>query len=107
MPTKDERIWATAIYAISFFTAFIGPIVIWLVKREESPYIDHHGKEYLNFLISYVTYSVVSIILMIVIIGFFTIWLVGLFSIIFTIIGAIKAYDGTYYRIPFIFRLIR
>lgn len=107
MPTSEERTLAAAIYAISFFTVFIGPLLIWLLKKDTSPYVDYHGKEYLNFLISYTIYSLVSVLLMLVLIGFLTIWVVGIAAFVFTIIGAIKAYEGEEYRIPLIFRLIR
>lgn len=49
MPTKDERVFAALIYVISFFTAFIGPLVIWLLKKDSSQFVDYHGREYLNF----------------------------------------------------------
>jgi uncharacterized protein len=107
MPSDEERLFATALYAISFFTVFIGPIVIWLIKRSDSPFIDAHGKEYLNFLISYGLYAFISVPLMLVAVGFFTLWAVGVLSFVFTVVAAIKAYQGQEYRIPFVFRLIR
>ncbi len=106
MPSQDERLIAAAIYVVSFFTAFIGPLIIWLIKKDDSPFIDYHGKEYLNFLISYAVYSVISVVLMLVLIGFILIWVVGLLAFIFTIIAAVKAYDGQTYRIPLVFRVI-
>ncbi|MCM3588045.1 DUF4870 domain-containing protein [Mesobacillus maritimus] len=106
MPSNEERILAAAIYAVSFFTVFIGPIVIWLVKKNESAFIDYHGREYLNFLISYAVYSFIGSILIIVLIGFVILPIVGALGVIFTIVGAIKAYQGTEYRIPFIFRIL-
>lgn len=107
MPSNDERLFAAAIYVISFFTAFIGPLVIWLIKKDESSYVDYHGREYFNFFISYTVYSIICTILMIVLIGFLAIWVVGALYFVFTIIAAIRAYEGKTYRIPFIFRLIR
>lgn len=107
MPSNDERLFAAAIYVISFFTAFIGPLVIWLLKKDESPYVDYHGKEYFNFFITYTIYSIICTILMIVLIGFLAIWVVGIMYFVFTIIAAVKAYEGTPYKIPLIFRLIR
>jgi uncharacterized Tic20 family protein len=107
MPTNDERLLAATIYVISFFTAFLGPVIIWLLKKDESSYIDYHGKEYLNFFISFSVYSLASVLLMLVLIGFITIWIVGLLAFIFTIIAAVKAYSGERYRIPLTFRLIR
>lgn len=107
MPTNEEKLLATAIYVISFFTVFIGPLIIWLLKRNDSAFIDYHGKEYLNFIISYSVYSLVSVVLMFVLIGFFTIWVIGILTVVFTIVAAIKAYQGQEYRIPFVFRLIK
>jgi uncharacterized protein len=107
MPTNEERTLAAVIYGISFFTAFIGPVIIWLLKRNDSEFIDYHGKEYLNFLISYFVYSMISTILMLIFIGFILIWVVGLLAFIFTIVAGIKAYEGKEYRIPLVFRLIR
>lgn len=100
MPTKDERLMAALIYVLSFFTVFIGPIIIWLWKKDESEFVDHHGKEYLNFLISYTIYGIVSSILVIVLIGLVLAPIVGLLALIFTILAAIKAYEGERYRIP-------
>jgi len=107
MPSQDERLFAMLIYVSSFFTTFIGPLIIWLLKRDESPFIDFHGKEYFNFVISYGIYTIASSILMIVLIGFITIWIVGLLAFIFTIIAAVKAYNGEVYQVPLVFRLIR
>ncbi|MDZ5473816.1 DUF4870 domain-containing protein [Bacillus sp. 31A1R] len=106
MPTQEERMLAAAIYVISFFTVFIGPLIIWLIKKDQSSYIDYHGREYLNFLISYSVYTIVSMVLMLVLVGFLTIWIVGILAFVFTIIGAIKAYEGKEYRIPLVFRLL-
>ncbi|MDG5788370.1 DUF4870 domain-containing protein [Evansella sp. AB-P1] len=106
MAEKDERLLAMLIYLISFFTAFIGPLVIWLVKKDDSKFIDHHGKEYFNFLISVFVYTIVSIILIVVLVGILFVIVVGIGSFIFTIIAAIKAYEGEYYRFPFIFRIL-
>ena len=107
MPTNEERTLAAVIYVISFFTAFIGPLIIWLLKKNDSEFIDYHGKEYLNFLISYTIYSVVSMVLMLLFIGFILIWIVGGLAFVFTIVAAVKAYEGKEYQIPFVFRLIR
>ncbi|WP_077325638.1 DUF4870 domain-containing protein [Virgibacillus siamensis] len=107
MTNSDERLFAMLIYLLSFFVPILGPLIIWLLKREESDFIDYHGKEYFNFLISYTVYSIVCTILMIILIGFVLIFIIGFAAFIFTIIALVKAYGGEKYRIPFIFRLIR
>jgi len=105
--SSDERLWAMLIYVTSFFTTIIGPIIIWLIKREESAFIDHHGKEYFNFILSYFIYGIAASILMIILIGFILAPLVGIAAFVFTIVAAVKAYQGEMYRIPLIFRLIK
>lgn len=107
MGEGNEKILATAIYVTSFFSAVLGPLIIWLIKKDESPFINYHGKEYFNFFISYTIYSLVAGILCIVLIGFLILPVVGLLAFIFTIVGAVKAFDGEAYRIPFIFRIIK
>ncbi|MCJ7841154.1 DUF4870 domain-containing protein [Lederbergia sp. NSJ-179] len=104
---NNDRVLAAVIYIISFLTAFIGPLVIWLIKKDESAFIDYHGKEYMNFFISYAVYGIVASILMFVLIGFILAPIVAVAGTVFTIIAAVKAYDGQAYRIPLIFRIIK
>lgn len=104
---SNDRMLAMAIYVTSFFTTLIGPLLIWLLKKEESPFIDFHGKEYLNFIISYTVYSIVASILMIVLVGFILLPIIGLMAFVFTIIAAVKAYNGEIYHFPLVFRIIK
>jgi uncharacterized protein len=106
MVEQEERTLAMLIYLISFFTAFIGPLVIWLLKKDESEFIDHHGREYFNFLISFTIYCIISTILIILVIGIFMLIALGIAAFILTIIAAIRAYEGEHYRFPFIFRIL-
>lgn len=107
MPTSDEKLMSMLIYVSSFFTYFVGPLIIWLMKREDSEFVDYHGKEFLNFMISYTIYGIVASILMIVLIGFILAPIVGLMAFIFTIIAAVKSYGGETYRIPTVIRFIK
>ncbi|WP_230200094.1 DUF4870 domain-containing protein [Bacillus niameyensis] len=104
---NNDRVLAAVIYIVSFFSSFIGPLIIWLVKKDESSFIDFHGKEYMNFFISYTIYAIVSGILCIVLIGFLLLPIVGVAWTVFTIMGAVKAYDGQAYKIPLIIRFIK
>lgn len=106
MVSNDDRLFAALIYVISFFTAFIGPIIIWLLKKDSSEFVDYHGREYLNFLISYTIYGIIAGIAVVIFIGFVLLPIVGIAAFVFTIIGAVKAYEGEYYRMPFIFRIL-
>lgn len=106
MGSKDERLLAALIYVISFFTAFIGPLIIWLLQKDKSSLIDFHGREYFNFFISYAVYGFVAFLLTFVLIGLLIAPIIGIAAFVFTIIGAVKAYEGEEYRFPFIFRIL-
>jgi uncharacterized Tic20 family protein len=107
MVNNDEKLMAAGIYVLSIFFPVIAPLVIWLIKKDESTFIDYHGREYFNFLISYTVYLTIAGISMIILIGFVLLPIVGVMLFIFTIIAAIKAYEGNEYRFPLIFRLIK
>jgi uncharacterized Tic20 family protein len=89
------------------FGHIIGPLVIWLIKREESPFIDACGKEALNFQISMTLYIIVSALLAFVIIGFILLPAILLINLVLTIIASIKASEGTFYQYPLTIRFIR
>src|SRR5699024_5337694 len=105
-PTDDERMMAMLIYLVSLFTTIIGPLIIWLIKREESDFVDYHGKEYMNFFISFAIYSFVSTLLMIILIVFVLIFIVGIVYFIFTIIALIKVYSVYRYIITVVISYI-
>ncbi|SET17195.1 hypothetical protein SAMN05216389_106155 [Oceanobacillus limi] len=107
MPSSDERLLAMLIYLVSFFVPILGPLLIWLLKRDESDFIDYHGKEYFNFFISFTIYSIISGILVLVLIGFVLLFVVGILLFIFTIIALFKAYQGERYRIPLVIHMIK
>ena len=104
--TSDDRLFAALIYVLSFFTAFLGPLIIWIIKKDQSSFVDYHGREYFNFLISYTIYGLVAGLLTFVLIGFLLLPIVGIAAFIFTIIAAIKAFEGNEYRFPFILRIL-
>ncbi|WP_018933093.1 DUF4870 domain-containing protein [Gracilibacillus lacisalsi] len=107
MTNSDERLFGMLIYLLSFFTAIIGPLIIWMIKRDESAFIDFHGKEYFNFFISFTIYSIVSGILVVLLIGFVLLPIVAVLAFIFTLIALFKAFNGEEYRIPLVIRFIK
>jgi uncharacterized Tic20 family protein len=110
---KDAKLWgmlchlaALAGFIIPLGTV-IGPLIIWLIKKNDSPFVDDQGKESLNFQITVLIAAVVSVILMIILIGFFLLIAVGLTDLIFIIIASVKANNGEQYRYPFAIRFIK
>lgn len=85
----------------------IAPLVVWLMKREQMPFVDANGKESLNFQITMAIAFIISAILMVVLIGFILMPIVAIVNLIFVIIASIKANQGEAYRYPFTLRLIK
>jgi len=110
--TSDERMWAMFAHLsalIGFvipFGSILGPLIIWQIKKNEYPLVDDQGKEALNFQITMAIAFVVSLVLMVVLIGFLLIWVVGLFDLVMIVIASIKANNGERYRYPLTIRLV-
>lgn len=85
----------------------VGPLVVWLLKKNDDPFIDMHGKEAVNFQITMFLALFVSLFLILVLIGIVLIFIVGAMMIIFPIIGALKADRGEEYKYPFTIRFIK
>jgi uncharacterized Tic20 family protein len=112
MVSPEERNWAMLCH-LTVFSGYviplgniIGPLVVWLVKRDEFPAVDFHGKEALNFQISILIYIVVSIVLIFFVVGVFLLIAVALANLVCTVIATIKAGQGEYYRYPLSIRFI-
>jgi len=109
---RDERMWAMFCHLSGLagfvfpFGNIIAPLVIWLVKKEEYPMVNEHGKEALNFQISMTIYIIASIILIILVIGIALIIILSLFSLIVIIIASIKANEGEKYKYPITIRFL-
>jgi len=84
----------------------IGPLVVWLVKRHDSKFVDFHGKESLNFQISVTIYAIVGAILTLIFIGILVLIAVGILSLVTIILASIKANEGKEYRYPLSIRFI-
>lgn len=114
--TKDERTWGmlahlSAIIAgvfTGFLGGWIGPLIVWLIKKEESRFVDDQGKESLNFQITLIIAYVVCYAITIATCGllFFVLFVPMVFQIVFCIIGSMRANEGQYYRYPMTIRMI-
>jgi uncharacterized Tic20 family protein len=112
-PGKDERMWGMLCHLVAFagyfvpFGNIIGPLVIWLIKREQYPFVEDQGKESLNFQISMSIYFVVSFILIYVIIGIITTIGLLIAQVVLIIMASIRANEGQQYRYPVTIRFIK
>ena len=90
-----------------FFGHLLGPLVVWLIKRADSPEIDAAGKESLNFQISMLIYAIISGILCLILIGFALLAILHFLNLILVIIASMKASEGKLYRYPLTIRLLK
>ncbi|WP_085784364.1 DUF4870 domain-containing protein [Candidatus Nucleicultrix amoebiphila] len=112
-PKNEEKMWATfchlsglAGYLIPF-GHLIAPLIIWLMKRQDSDLIDRNGKEALNFQLSVTLYGVVASILIFVLVGLALLFALAIFQAVCVIIASIKTNDGIAYRYPLTIRFIQ
>ena len=123
--SADERQWAmfahlsailgglvTAGWAFSL-GCFIGPLVIWMMKKDTMPFVDDQAKEALNFNITVAIIFFGLFVLTLVTLGIGALLtvplmiIVGIAWLVFTIIAAIKANQGERYRYPMTLRLVK
>jgi uncharacterized protein len=124
IPPQEERQWAMFAHlsalagglltsAIGGWGFFLGPLVIWLMKKDTMPFVADQAKESLNFNI-----TVSAIFLILLVLSFLTLGLgflitvpimlvIGLAALVLIIMAAIKANEGIAYRYPFALRLIK
>ena len=104
---SDARLYATLAHAGNIVFPAIAPLIMWLIGKDKSTFVDEEAKEALNFGILTVIVYIVSWVLMFVFIGFFTWAAMAILLLIFGIQGAMKANKGENYRYPFSLRLIK
>ena len=85
----------------------IAPIVLWQMKKDEIPALDAHGKMVVNWLISSLIYCAISFVLTFVLIGILGFIAIGLMSIIFPIVGGIKANNGELWEYPLTIKFLK
>jgi len=105
--SQEEKILGSLAHFLALFTSIFGPLIIWLLKKDQSVWIDKQAKESLNFQISIAIYLFISGILVFVLIGFVLSFAVGIFNFVFVIIASVKASKGKDYRYPLCIRLIK
>ena len=112
--SKDEQNWAMICHLSALagfvipFGNVIGPLVVWLMKKDTMPLVDQHGKEALNFQITVAIAIFVCLLLILVVIGIFLVFIVAIGALVMTIVAGIKVANGDLdYKYPFSLRLIK
>lgn len=113
LPVPEERQWAMFAHLSALIGlviplgSILGPLVIWLIKKDTMPLVNDQGKEALNFNITVAIAALIGWILMFVLIGFLVLAAVFIAWLVLVIIATIKANEGVTYRYPFTLRLIK
>jgi uncharacterized Tic20 family protein len=114
-PNADECQSAMLCHLLAIFMHFIGPIIIWATKKDESRFVDYHGREALNFSINMMVWALVAVLLITVIAvvtcGFGAVLFplalgVNVYALVMHIIALSAANRGEWYSYPMIFRII-
>ena len=110
---RDENMWAMFCHLSTFtillipsFGNIIAPLIIWLIKKDEFPFVNDQGKEALNFQITMTIFFIAAAIFSLFVIGIPILIALFFFVPIVTIIAAIKANEGQMYRYPLTIRFI-
>lgn len=112
-PSREERQWAMLCHvsAMLMYVTVVGglvaPFVIWLLKREEMPFVADQGRETINFQITTLAALAASVVLMLVVVGFVLFWAILAAHFVLTIVAAVRSMDGVRYRYPFCWRPVR
>lgn len=124
MPSADERQWALFAHLSALlgcivtgawfgWGCFLGPLIIWLVKKDTMPFVNDQAKEALNFNITIAIIGVALLVLTVITFGLGMLLaipigvVVGIAWLVFTILAGIRANEGVRYRYPFTLRLIK
>ncbi len=111
---SDVTFWAMMCHLSSFagivcpipFINVLAPLIVWMVKRDEHPFIDDNGREVINFQISLAIYTFVAAILCVILIGFPMLLVLWIVDIVATIKAALRARDGYFYEYPMTIRFL-
>src|ERR687888_2156377 len=92
--SSSVRTWCVLAHAtalVGFLVPFaghvVGPLIVWLAKRQDSPEIDAHGKESINFQLSMLIWNAIAGILCLVLIGIPMLLLLHVLNVIFVIVA--------------------
>lgn len=110
---KDDRTWAMLCHLSALagfivpFGSVLGPLIIWLIKKDEMPAVAIHGKKALNFQITMAIAYFVCFLLVFAVIGLILLPIVAIFSFVMVVIASVKANDGKEFNYPLSLNLIK
>ncbi len=110
---KEERQWAAFCHLAGLFVLIIpplggvlGPLIIWILKKDDMPFVREQGREAINFQITVLLAMLVSGVLILALVGLVLLPLVILADLVLIIVATLSASDGGAYRYPVNLRLV-
>lgn len=110
---RSERQWAMYIHfsvlagLLVPLAGFLLPIVLWQTRREELPGVEAHGKIVANWLLSALIYGIASGVLVFALVGIPMLVALGVLSIVFPVLGGVRAGEGVAWPYPLSIRFFR
>lgn len=105
--SQDAKNLAMLCHLLGLLTSFLGPLILWLIKKDEQPFVDEQGKEALNFQITVMLAYIVGGITSVICVGFILLAAAGIADLVFSIMACIAASKGEHYRYPVTLRLLK
>ena len=105
--SQDAKNLAMLCHLLGLITNFLGPLILWLLKKDDDAFIDSNGKEALNFQLTVLFGMIASGILTFLCIGALLMPVIMVLDIVFSIIACVKASKGEDYRYPLCVRLVK
>ena len=102
----DERNFAVLAHVLGILTSFLGALIVWLIKKDDSPFVDDQGKEAINFQITVFLAQAVAGMLTVIGVGCVLLPIIMVGNFILCILAAVAAGQGRWYRYPMTVRLI-
>lgn len=97
---------ALAMFVIPF-GSILGPLIVWLVKKDQYPEVDRQGKDAINFHLSMLIYTLVAVFLILILVGIMLLVVIGIFTLIMIIIASIKSNNGERFEYPLSIKFIQ
>ena len=105
--SADAKTMAMLCHLLAIFTWWIAPLIIWLIKKDQSPFVNQQGKEALNFELTLIIGVVVGFLTACLLIGWFILAGVWVVNVVFGILSTITVNKGQPYRYPICIRFIK
>jgi uncharacterized Tic20 family protein len=102
--TADERLWGVLSHLAIFVFAVFGPLIVWLVRKDDSLFVSDHAKEALNFQL---TVLIANLVLAATCVLIPLAFVVSIGAWVYAILAAVEANNGRIYRYPYTFRMIQ